>query len=82
MPPLFRGKRKLPFDGDKAVRRLKRVDPELGQLIKQVGPFRLGLRPAKSTFTALAEAIGYQQLSGKAAATIYGRLEQALQSLG
>ena len=33
------------------------------------------LKKARSVFAALAEAIVYQQLSNKAAATIYGRVE-------
>ena len=32
------------------------------------------LKKARSVFAALAEAIVYQQLSNKAAATIFGRL--------
>ena len=71
---LFDGQAALPFDGAAARRHLIRVDPELGTLIKQVGALRLTLKPPRSTFEALAEAIVYQQLSGKAAATIYSRL--------
>ena len=46
-------------------------------LLAAVGPPRL--RPPRgSPFEALARAICFQQLSGKAAATIYGRFEQAV----
>ena len=39
-----------------------------------MGPFDLQLKRTPSIFVALAEAIVYQQLTGKAAATIYARL--------
>lgn len=58
-----------------SVRRaLSRADPTLGALMKSVGPFRLQVRPLHSPFGALAESIVYQQLHGKAAATIFGRV--------
>lgn len=64
----------LPFNARNAVRHLRRADPQLADLIARVGPFRLSLRPADSPFESLLRAIMYQQLSGKAAATIHGRL--------
>jgi DNA-3-methyladenine glycosylase II len=60
----------------KAVAHLKSSDPVLGALIERIGPSRFRYRPA--TFDALVHAIVNQQLSGKAAATIYGRLQDAL----
>lgn len=63
------------FDPRKAVRHLKAADPALAALIEAVGPFRMELKGSRSLFGALAEAIVYQQLSTKAAATIYGRVE-------
>jgi 3-methyladenine DNA glycosylase/8-oxoguanine DNA glycosylase len=57
-----------------AVRRLRAADRRLGALIASVGPFELELRETASPFAALAEAIVYQQLTGKAAATIFGRV--------
>jgi DNA-3-methyladenine glycosylase II len=60
----------------KAVAHLKSSDPVLGALIERIGPSRFRYRPA--TFDALVHAIINQQLSGKAAATIYGRLQDAL----
>ncbi len=63
------------FDHRKAVRHLKAADPGLAVLIESVGPFRMELKGSRSLFGALAEAIVYQQLSNKAAATIYGRVE-------
>ena len=60
----------------KAVAHLKSCDPVLAALIDRIGPSRFRYRPA--TFDALVHAIINQQLSGKAAATIYGRLQAAL----
>jgi 3-methyladenine DNA glycosylase/8-oxoguanine DNA glycosylase len=63
------------FDPSKAVRHLRTADPALGTVITSVGPFAMQLKSSRSLFGALAEAIVYQQLSNKAAATIYGRVE-------
>ncbi|MFP2928424.1 DNA-3-methyladenine glycosylase family protein [Pyxidicoccus sp. 3LG] len=66
---------RLPEAFTPAVRRaLVRADPVLGALMKRVGPFRLQLSPLHSPFAALAESIVYQQLHGRAAATIFGRV--------
>ena len=43
-------------------------------IIKQVGRCRLGHSKREDPFIATIEAIVWQQLSGKAAATIYGRV--------
>ena len=63
------------FDPKGAVAHLRRADPALAEVIKAVGPFGMQLKSSRSLFGALAEAIVYQQLSNKAAATIYGRIE-------
>jgi DNA-3-methyladenine glycosylase II len=52
---------------------LRRVDPVIGKVMEQVGPYRPADRTAGSHFGALMRAIVYQQLSGKAASTIHGR---------
>ena len=57
-----------------AARAIAKADPLLGRLIRRVGPCRLKLDAMKSPFAALAEAIVYQQLTGRAAATIHGRV--------
>jgi 3-methyladenine DNA glycosylase/8-oxoguanine DNA glycosylase len=62
------------FDARTAVAHLRRTDPALARLIERVGPFRLQLDPTPSLFHALSRAIVYQQLNGKAAATIFGRV--------
>jgi len=57
-----------------AARVLSKADPRLGRLIARVGPCRLTIEALQSPFQALAEAIVYQQLTGKAAATILERV--------
>jgi DNA-3-methyladenine glycosylase II len=56
----------------KARRHLSRRDPHLRQLMKAVGPCTL--LPDSDGFKALARAIIAQQISTKAAASIFGRL--------
>lgn len=46
----------------------------MAKVIDVVGPCGLEVRRAGSTFAALAESITHQQLTGRAAATIHGRL--------
>ncbi|MFO0340281.1 MAG: DNA-3-methyladenine glycosylase 2 family protein, partial [Acidobacteriota bacterium] len=60
-----------------ALRHLRRRDPALKAIISQVGPFDIDYHPA--SFHSLAQSIVYQQLSGKAAATILGRLTSRCQ---
>jgi methylated-DNA-[protein]-cysteine S-methyltransferase len=64
----------LGFDPVAALRHLRRSDAELARVVDAVGPFRMELKRTPSLFAALAEAIVYQQLSGRAAATIYARV--------
>jgi 3-methyladenine DNA glycosylase/8-oxoguanine DNA glycosylase len=66
----------LCFDPDEACRHLAAADPQLGDLIARVGPYRMRPKPTHSLFTALLRSIVYQQLSGKAAATILGRVNR------
>ncbi len=63
------------FDVETARSHLVAADKRLARLMERVGPFRLQLRDTQSTFGALAEAIVYQQLTGKAATTIFGRVK-------
>lgn len=58
---------------ERATRELARADPRLAAIIERVGPCRLRLSWRSHYFRALVEAIIYQQLSGKAAATILAR---------
>lgn len=77
MPRYARG-----FDTEAAFEHLCRRDRRLGAWMKRLGP--LGPDPrwrkAFDPVDALARAILYQQLSGKAAATIVGRVETAIGS--
>lgn len=65
--------RKPSYDVDAALRHLSAADPKLGKLIAAT-PFTLRLAHTQSPFEALTEAIIYQQLHGKAAATIHQRM--------
>jgi DNA-3-methyladenine glycosylase II len=56
-----------------ARRHLLKRDPKLAELIKQVGPCRFGEHRPQSPFVALAYSIASQQLSVKAADTIFNR---------
>jgi DNA-3-methyladenine glycosylase II len=55
----------------KEVDHLKKSDPVLAAIIERVGACRMEFAPPE--FHSLAEAIVYQQLNGKAAATIFKR---------
>src|SRR5690348_7829919 len=57
-----------------SISHLKRVDPVLAEVIDRVGPCRLEPRREGTHFDALVRSIVYQQLSGKAASTILGRV--------
>jgi DNA-3-methyladenine glycosylase II len=58
----------------KSINHLKRVDPVLAQIIEKVGPCRLRVVSEGTHFNALTRSIVFQQLSGKAAATILSRV--------
>lgn len=60
----------------KGVRHLKKVDPVLGRIITEVGSFKLTLDPTESVYESLATSIIYQQLHGKAAASIAKRFRE------
>jgi len=64
----------LEFDLAEAERVLRTADPKLALLIESYGPCRLAPDGARSPFASLAESIAYQQLTGKAAATIFSRV--------
>ncbi|MDQ6939517.1 MAG: DNA-3-methyladenine glycosylase [Verrucomicrobiota bacterium] len=53
---------------------LSRSDPRMAELIKRARPYEVRNAVLVRPFDALAESIAYQQLSGKAAATIWGRV--------
>lgn len=70
------------FDTETAFAHLAKRDRKLGRWMKQLGPIAPDPRWRKpfDPVDALARAILYQQLSGKAASTIVGRVETAIAS--
>jgi len=59
----------------RSVSHLKRSDPRLSAVIDRVGKFQMQYHPPD--FHALTRSIVFQQLNGKAASTIFGRLSEA-----
>jgi DNA-3-methyladenine glycosylase II len=74
MPRPLNSPRPPRYDAAKAISDLSSADPKLGKLIERAGPFTMRIATAQSPFEALVESIIYQQLHGKAAATIHRRL--------
>ncbi len=64
----------LQYNPEEAIGVLSRSDNVMAELINRAGPFRLEMRSMKSPFESLLQSIVYQQLSGKAAATILHRV--------
>lgn len=64
-------------DHSAAVEHLRNSDPKLAALIERVGPCTMTVPHHFSIFYSLMRSIMYQQLAGKAAATIVARVEQA-----
>jgi 3-methyladenine DNA glycosylase/8-oxoguanine DNA glycosylase len=71
----------LPFDLNTAVKHLSDCDEVLAELARSTAPFQAEMEAHQSPYEALLEAIAYQSISGKAAATIFGRVK-ALSSNG
>ena len=59
-----------------AIQHLTRNDPTLSAIIQRVGEYRIQFR--EPNFESLVRSIVYQQLSGKVASVIYGRLAEAV----
>ncbi|MGD9644249.1 MAG: DNA-3-methyladenine glycosylase [Pirellulales bacterium] len=57
----------------RATRQLAAASPELGAWIAECGACRLEVNWSRDVYESLVRAIAYQQLHGKAAATILGR---------
>jgi DNA-3-methyladenine glycosylase II len=74
MPRPLSSPRSPRYDAAKAISDLSSADPKLGKLIERAGPFTMRVASAQSPFEALVESIIFQQLHGKAAATIHRRL--------
>ncbi|HEX3968751.1 MAG TPA: DNA-3-methyladenine glycosylase [Edaphobacter sp.] len=69
------------YDSAAAILHLTAADPKLGKLIERAGPFTLRIASAQSPFEALVESIIYQQLHGKAAATIHRRMLESFHDI-
>lgn len=68
----------LQYDPAEAVAAISRRDKTLAKIIRRAGPFTMRPQRLASPFESLLRAIIYQQLHGKAAATILGRVTALL----
>ena len=66
------------ISAETAAAELAARDPVMARLVAATGPPRLGGRRSTDHFASLCESVVYQQLAGKAAAAIFGRLCDAL----
>jgi len=57
-----------------SIAHLNRADKTLSRLIKKIGPCRLATATRRPPFQALVRSVTFQQLNGKAAETILGRV--------
>src|SRR5580704_11267736 len=65
----------FPVDTEHVMRELSRVDRRLAKVIRRVGCFPTKKEKPQPPYESLLRAIVYQQLAGKAAATIFGRVK-------
>ena len=61
------------MDPAKAVRHIKKVDPDLARVIRRIGACDLVVDKSRTIYASLVRSIVYQQLTGKVAAIICGR---------
>lgn len=66
---------RLRYNRKEALNALKSSCPDMARVIRDKGAFTLQVKKDNGLFISLARSIAYQQLSGKAAGTIYGRFE-------
>ena len=64
-----------PFDLRLAMKTLAERDARLARLIRETLEFRMETDGTETPYEVLLEAIAYQSISGKAAATIFGRIK-------
>src|SRR5258708_3821391 len=64
-----------PFDLSAAMTHLAACDTHIAELLADTVPFQMDSAPLQSPYEALLESIAYQSISGKAAATIFGRIK-------
>jgi len=75
----------IPHDPElqsEAVKMLRKADKVLAKIIDLSGPMKLEAENKQSPYEALAEAIVYQQLNGRAAETIFNRVQKAFGGRG
>jgi DNA-3-methyladenine glycosylase II len=79
--PLVRKNSRIPAaDFATCAIALSKSDRKLAKIITRVGPVLIEVPKRFDPFHSLARSIVYQQLSGKAAATIFGRVQAAVGS--
>ena len=66
------------FDRPEVLDALRAADPVLAGVIDRAAPCRIEVDPMQSPYEALFSAIAHQQLTGKAAKTILGRVQSSL----
>jgi DNA-3-methyladenine glycosylase II len=64
-----------PVDAALVMRELSRVDRRLARVIRRVGCFPTKKRKPQHPYASLLQAIVYQQIAGKAAEAIFGRVK-------
>jgi DNA-3-methyladenine glycosylase II len=64
-----------PVDAEQVMRELSRADKRLARVIRRVGSFPTKKQKPQHPFASLLQSIVYQQLAGKAASTIFGRVK-------
>ena len=64
-----------PVDSALVMRELARLDKKLARVIRRIGCFPTKKQKPQPPFASLLQSIVYQQLAGKAAATIFGRVK-------
>ena len=64
-----------PVDAVHVMRELSRADRLLAQVIRRIGSFPTKKRKPQHPFASLLQTIVYQQLAGKAAEAIFGRVK-------
>jgi DNA-3-methyladenine glycosylase II len=65
----------FPVDAEQVMLELCRADRRLARIIRKVGSFPTKRQKPQQPFQSLLQSIVYQQLAGKAAATIFGRVK-------
>ena len=61
------------MDTAKAIRHLKKADPDLARVIRRIGLCEFKPEKSRTIYASLVRSIVYQQLTGKVAAIIFGR---------